>query len=351
MNREILKILTAIKDKTDICVAVLSEDGSIDISTFKEYFPLHKEDFKSTSEMFLKPMENRTVFKFTFSNKNFIGTIKGCDEVSLNYATFIKDYLENYQLQSSEQSYAKEYESIVKGESSKTKTTNFMNKYSISQGDCFCVIFKCETKRAKDIVEFVEDYSNDSSDNAFILDEYTVAYCKFTNKDVDGEYRSSKEYVNFIIQSMYEELGVSVSAFVGGKVSSFVNIALSYEQALITKQMKEALKSSQNVSSYKDFILVKMAEDIPKAKLEEYYSALLEPKLREILEDEEILLTGEEFLNNNLNVSETARLLHLHRNTLIYRLEKIEKISGLDLRRFNDALEFRILSILKRLLG
>ena len=49
-------------------------------------------------------------------------------------------------------------------------------------------------------------------------------------------------------------------------------------------------------------------------------------------------------------MSETARVLHLHRNTLIYRLDKIEKISGLDLRKFNDALDFRILTVIKRLL-
>ena len=91
--------------------------------------------------------------------------------------------------------------------------------------------------------------------------------------------------------------------------------------------------------------------NIKSAKAEEFINAILDPSSREIIHDEELFTTGEEFINNNLNMSETARILHLHRNTLLYRLDKIEKITGLDLRKFNDALDFRIISVLKKLLG
>ena len=56
--------------------------------------------------------------------------------------------------------------------------------------------------------------------------------------------------------------------------------------------------------------------------------------------------TAEVFLENNLNVSETSRKLFLHRNTLTYRLDKIERQTGLDIRKFSDAVTFRLITVL-----
>ena len=61
--------------------------------------------------------------------------------------------------------------------------------------------------------------------------------------------------------------------------------------------------------------------------------------------DEETTATINRFLQNNLNIAETSRQLHMHRNTLIYRLDQVEKRTGLDLRRFEDAMTFKIASL------
>ena len=92
-----------------------------------------------------------------------------------------------------------------------------------------------------------------------------------------------------------------------------------------------------------------MLEDIPEAKLSEYLSTLLEGDAKELLKDEEMLGTAEEFLQNSLNVSETSRNLFMHRNTLMYRLDKIERMTGLNLRKFSDAVTFRLITILGKL--
>ena len=70
---------------------------------------------------------------------------------------------------------------------------------------------------------------------------------------------------------------------------------------------------------------------------------------RELLKDEDMVNTAEEFLENSLNVSETSRNLYMHRNTLMYRLDKIERVTGLNLRKFSDAVTFRVITILNRL--
>jgi carbohydrate diacid regulator len=66
--------------------------------------------------------------------------------------------------------------------------------------------------------------------------------------------------------------------------------------------------------------------------------------------DEDTLDTINRFFENNLNVSETARKLYVHRNTLVYRLEKVKKITGLDLREFEDAILFKVAVMVKQYL-
>lgn len=101
--------------------------------------------------------------------------------------------------------------------------------------------------------------------------------------------------------------------------------------------------------TYREFILIKMLEDIPEGKLGDYLSVLLDKEAKELLRDEEMVNTAEEFLENSLNVSETSRNLFMHRNTLMYRLDKIERVMGLNLRKFSDAVTFRIITILFKL--
>jgi carbohydrate diacid regulator len=66
--------------------------------------------------------------------------------------------------------------------------------------------------------------------------------------------------------------------------------------------------------------------------------------------DRETLMTIQSFFDNNLNVSETSRKLFVHRNTLVYRLEKIKKLTGLDLRDFDSAITFKVALMVKKYL-
>ena len=62
--------------------------------------------------------------------------------------------------------------------------------------------------------------------------------------------------------------------------------------------------------------------------------------------NEEMLSTIEKFFENSLNLSETARQLYIHRNTLVYRLDKVQRATGLDLRAFDDAVTFKLMMLL-----
>ena len=67
--------------------------------------------------------------------------------------------------------------------------------------------------------------------------------------------------------------------------------------------------------------------------------------------DSETLMTIQKFFDNSLNISETSRKLFIHRNTLVYRLDKIQKLTGLDLREFDDAIIFKVAMMVKKYLS
>ena len=164
-----------------------------------------------------------------------------------------------------------------------------------------------------------------------------------------SEYQSAADFASFLVRSLLEELGVKAHVGVGGVVKKFDDVGVSYQQAAAALRMSGTFNSKGNVHTYREFLLIRMLEDIPESKLGEYLSVLLEGDARELLKDEDMVNTAEEFLENSLNVSETSRNLYMHRNTLMYRLDKIERVTGLNLRKFSDAVTFRLITILHKL--
>lgn len=81
---------------------------------------------------------------------------------------------------------------------------------------------------------------------------------------------------------------------------------------------------------------------LPMSLCEMFIREVFGDEVPQILDDEEAMSTISKFFENNLNISETARQLYVHRNTLVYRLERIEKAIGLDIRTFDDAMIFKI---------
>ena len=196
-------------------------------------------------------------------------------------------------------------------------------------------------------MSFLTQYAGEEADTAVAVTGKDCAFIKFM--DEDTEYQSSADFANFLARSLLEEVGVKVRIGVGGTVRHFEEIASSYRQANTALRMSGIFNSGGEVHTYREFVLVKMLEDLPEAKLGEYLSILLDGEAKELLKDEDMVNTAEEFLENNLNVSETARNLYMHRNTLMYRLDKIERVMGLNLRNFSDAVTFRVITILYKL--
>ncbi len=232
---------------------------------------------------------------------------------------------------------------VLLGEGGEWYAFRFVTKYVLRDGTCFALDIVPD-KLLPEAFELVKGCLADSRDLAVRMDRTRIAVVRFS------EDQSAFEFGQFVWQSLYEELGVRASIGIGCEVASFSEIAHSYNQAVTAVRVSALFRDTGEVHSYREYLLVKMLEDVPKSRLEEYVAQFRIGGMDEVFGDEEMSQTAEAFLESSLNVSETSRNLFMHRNTLMYRLDKIERVTGLNIRKFSDAVTFRILSVLHSLL-
>lgn len=344
MKNDFKLFIDGIKEKTGLDLAVFSMSGELVGGT-----SLGNEAVPESVKGIVCDKENsRTLFVIKNKQKKFIGRIQGASETEKNYAFLIAELAENYFSKESEFSRSEFFKAILLGEMDYSHFRKYLNKFAIPEISCFAMIISVEKGNIDDVVSVLLNYGNEDLDFAVRMEEGQCAFIKFTD-EVSDEYQSSTQYAEFLKQSVYEETGVVVKIAVGGTVKSVYDLSASYSQASTALRMSRALDSKGDVHSFKEYILIKLLEDLPKHKLSDGLEILMEANAKEIFSDEEMINTAEEFLENSLNVSETSRKLYLHRNTLMYRLDKIEKATGLNVRKFSDAVTFRLITVLAKL--
>lgn len=290
-----------------------------------------------------------TFFRFTFNGVGYVGSLVGATATERNYAALLPAYIESFASRETELSKTEYLKKILLGECSSMGIYKYASKFSVRGAACFAMVLRVP-KLMEETLAVIEQYGGNSLDTAVQMSDDGCVLVKFLDK-TDNEYQSSVDYAEFLAQSLQEELGITVEVGVGPTVRELRDIALSYAQAENALRYADVFGMKERVHSYRKYILVKLLEDVPEGKLNEYLSDLTDESFREVFEDEEMVSTAEEFLRCSLNVSETSRNLYMHRNTLLYRLDKLEKATGLNIRSFSDAVSFRVLTVIYRLLG
>ena len=159
--------------------------------------------------------------------------------------------------------------------------------------------------------------------------------------------------LNKIASSMEEALrsGGEPTVVVGiGTVDTHLrDLAKSYKEAQIAIEVGKVFDTEKYVINYENLGIGRLIYQLPTTLCEMFLQEVFKKNPIDAL-DKETLFTIHKFFENNLNVSETARKLFVHRNTLVYRLEKIKKLTGLDLREFDDAITFKVALMVKKYL-
>ncbi len=237
----------------------------------------------------------------------------------------------------------KKLNAILLGEGGKMQALRYLEKHNIPDAPCFALEV-IPDRRENDAFEHIERCL-DQNDRVVMTDDDRISVVKFAE-----EGQSPFEYGQFLSQSLYEEAGIRAKIGVGCEMSSFSEISASYFQAVSAIRMSEMLGDKGSVHSYREYLLVRLLSDLSKEQIRERLRQFSIGGTEAVFGDEELIGTAEVFLESDLNASETSRALFIHRNTLSYRLDKIERLTGLNIRKFPDAVTFRVISVLLRLI-
>ena len=152
-----------------------------------------------------------------------------------------------------------------------------------------------------------------------------------------------------IEKTLQEELGVRCVIGVSTEAGHLRELADRYKEAQVAIDVGRVFESDKSIIQYESLGLGRIIYQLPTTLCEMFLNEVFKKNPIETL-DEDTIETINRFFENNLNVSETSRRLYVHRNTLVYRLEKIKKITGLDLRAFDHAIVFKVAMMVKQYL-
>ncbi|MGI5977636.1 MAG: PucR family transcriptional regulator [Candidatus Limivicinus sp.] len=149
-----------------------------------------------------------------------------------------------------------------------------------------------------------------------------------------------------IERELMEELGIKTVIGISTNARHLRELADRYKEAQVAIDVGRVFESEKTIINYEALGLGRIIYQLPTTLCEMFLNEVFKKNPIETL-DEDTLETINRFFENNLNVSETSRKLYVHRNTLVYRLEKIKKITGLDLRQFDHAIVFKVAMMVK----
>ena len=153
-----------------------------------------------------------------------------------------------------------------------------------------------------------------------------------------------------IEETLKNELFTKTVIGIGTVANHLRELADSYKEAQVAIEVGKVFDTEKSIITYENLGIGRLIYQLPTTLCEIFLSEVFKKNSIDSL-DQETLFTINKFFENNLNVSETSRKLFVHRNTLVYRLEKIKKLTGLDLREFDHAIVFKVALMVKKYLA
>ena len=185
-------------------------------------------------------------------------------------------------------------------------------------------------------------------DYVISVSETDIALIKEVTTGTDSKY--VLKLAATIEHKLAEELGLKTVIGIGTPAKHLRELADRYKEAQVAIDVGKVFDTEKTIINYENLGIGRLIYQLPTTLCEMFLSEVFKKNPIESL-DQETLYTINKFFENNLNVSETSRKLFVHRNTLVYRLEKIKKLTGLDLREFDHAIVFKVALMVKKYLN
>jgi len=212
------------------------------------------------------------------------------------------------------------------------------------------VVFLIKFHSKSDVLSFdmVQNILPDKNkDYVISTGEQDIVLVKEVKPNTD--IREIEKIAKSIADTLNSEFYAKVSIGIGTVVDNIKDLARSYKEAQVAIEVGKVFDTEKNIISYENLGIGRLIYQLPTTLCEMFLQEVFKNGSLDSL-DRETLMTIQCFFENNLNVSETSRKLFVHRNTLVYRLEKIRKLTGLDLREFDHAITFKVALMVKRYL-
>lgn len=352
-NRVFQGVVTQMRDAVDRTVGVLDETGTViscsDLNMVGEVQEGYIAD-RSSGERFAR--DGYTYQQFSGARHNdYAVFVKGTDEAAAQFAGLA----------------AVSLQSIKQYHDEKFDKTNFIKNVvmdNILPGDIYArareMHFATDVSRVVLLIRVVSGndisaydvvnglFPDKQKDFVFNISETDTVLVKEIKRGIDS--RDMEKLASSIVDTLSGSHYIKAMVGIGTPISNVKDLAGSFKEAQIALEVGKVFDTERQIVSYDNLGIARLIYQLP--------TTLCEMFLREVFKqgsidslDQETLFTIQRFFENNLNVSETSRGLFVHRNTLVYRLEKIKKLTGLDLREFDDAIVFKVALMVKKYLN
>ncbi len=215
----------------------------------------------------------------------------------------------------------------------------------IEQNRCVLLFHITQTGAATAFNLLSDVIPQEEGDALVEMDRHSVVLLRDMEpvEDVD----ELRQFAEAVQETLMSETAHQMIVSIGTPKDTLANLGESYREARRAMEVGRVFKPDDSIFVFQNMMLERFLSELPRDITAYYHNLLFNRKTMRLFNDE-MLYTIEMFFKKDLNLSDTARQLYIHRNTLVYRLDKVQRQIGLDLRNFEDAVTFKILLELKK---
>ncbi len=351
-NRVFQGVVYQMKDAIDRMVGVVDETGTIiscsDLNRIGEVRDGIASDRLTAGDAFVR--DGYTYHLFSSNKRNdYAVLVEGTDEPALRYAALLAISLQNIKQYHDEKfdkaNFIKNVvlDNILPGDIyAKARELHFAT--DVSRVVLLIRVTSGADISAYDVVSGL--FPDKQKDFVFNISENDTVLVKEIKRGIDQH--DIEKLAASIVDTLNGEHYIKAVVGIGTPIANVKDLAQSFKEAQIAMEVGKVFNTEQAIVSYDHLGIARLIYQLPTTLCEMFLKEVFKQGSIESL-DAETLFTIQRFFENNLNVSETSRGLFVHRNTLVYRLEKIKKLTGLDLREFDDAIVFKVALMVKKI--
>ena len=346
-SRIFQSVIIQIKEATDRCIGVIDDQGFVITCSELPMIGSRLDDFQSVNYDASEPVlvSGLRTYKILGSSSgkfDYAVFVEGCDEMAkvscMMAAVAFNEAKTNYEEKYNKAAFLKNIisDNILPGDVYvRTKELHFAPDVPRA----LLLIRQVDRSDVTSVEVLQSLFPDKQHDFVISINETDIVVIKeLPGGDNNEEVKAIAESIETVLKT---ELQIKCIIGIGTTARHLRELADRYKEAQIAIDVGRVFDSEKTIISYENLGIGRIIYQLPTTLCEMFLNEVFKKNPLETL-DEDTLETINKFFENNLNVSETSRKLYVHRNTLVYRLEKIKKITGLDLREFDHAIVFKV---------